>query len=212
MESVVPANVAQGEEISAKYELVGRGTYSASNEHIQNAIFGIDRTTPLELFEARNALRIAHIAAGDKYANSILAKADGQLKQAEDAYRQKQGKIAVESAARETAQTAEEARVMAVKQRAEDEAQAKAAAEKKAAEDREAQADDERQELHHHVQLPGRARPVPRAELLLRRSPRPGPEMGDQRIHAQRPQRVADPVPLQGHRAGTGAPDLPSLR
>src|SRR6266496_838962 len=140
MENVVPENVAQGEEISAKYELVGRGTYSASNEHIQNAIFGIDRTTPLELFEARNALRIAHIAAGDKYANSILAKADGQLKQAEDAYRQKQGKTAVESAARETAQTAEEARVMAVKQRAEDEAQAKSAAEKKAAEDREAKA------------------------------------------------------------------------
>src|SRR5215470_8746766 len=140
MESVVPENVAQGEEISAKYELVGRGTYSASNEHIQNAIFGIDRTTPLELFEARNALRIAHIAAGDKYANSILAKADGQLKAAEDAYRQKQGKTAVEAAARETEQTAEVARVMAVKQRAEDEAQAKAAADKKAAEDREAKA------------------------------------------------------------------------
>src|SRR6266568_6407702 len=101
MESIVPENVAQGEEIGAKYELVGRGTYSASNEHIQNAIFGIDRTTPLELFEARNALRIAHIAAGDKYANSILAKADGQLKQAEEAYRQKQGKTAVESGARE---------------------------------------------------------------------------------------------------------------
>ena len=140
MESVVPENVARGEEISAKYELVGRGTYSASNERIQNAIFGIDRTTPLELFEARNALRIAHIAAGDKYANSILAKADTQLKQAEDAYRGKQGKTAVEAAARETEQTAEEARVMAVKQRAEDEAQAKAAAEKKLAEDREAKA------------------------------------------------------------------------
>jgi outer membrane protein OmpA-like peptidoglycan-associated protein len=119
---------------------VGRGTYSANNERIQNAIFGIDRTTPLQLFEARNALRIAHIAAGDKYANSILAKADGQLKQAEEAYRQKQGKTAVEAAARETAQTAEEARMMAVKQRAEDEAQAKAAAEKKAAEEREAKA------------------------------------------------------------------------
>lgn len=140
MENVVPENVAQGEEISAKYELVGRGTYSSSNEHIQNAIFGIDRTTPLQLFEARNAIRIAHIAAGEKYATSILAKADEQLKQAEDAYRQKQGKAAVESAARETAQTAEEARMMAVKQRAEDEAQAKASAEKKAAEDREAKA------------------------------------------------------------------------
>src|SRR5207249_300487 len=123
-----------------KYELLGRGTYSATNEHIRNAIFGIDRTTPLELFEARNAVRIAHIAAQEKYASSILAKADQQLTQAESAYRQKQGKPAIESAARETTQTAEEARVMAVKQKAEDEAQAQAAAEKKAAEGREATA------------------------------------------------------------------------
>ena len=140
LESVVPANIAQGENIEAKYELLGRGTYSAANERIQNAIFGIDRSTPLELFEARNAVRIAHIAAGDKYATSILAKADQQLMQAETTYRQKQGKPAIESAARETTQTAEEARVMAVKQRAEDEAQAKAAADKLAAEQREAQA------------------------------------------------------------------------
>ena len=140
MESVIPENMAREEEISAKYELVGRGTYSATNEHIQNAIFGIDRSTPMQLFEARNAVRIAHIAAGDKYASSILAKADQQLKQAEDAYRQKQGKPAIESAARETTQTAEEARTMAVKQKAEDEAQAQAAADKKAAEDRELKA------------------------------------------------------------------------
>lgn len=140
LESVVPENVAQGENIEAKYELLGRGTYSAANERIQNAIFGIDRSTPLELFEARNALRIAHIAAGEKYATSILSKADQQLMQAETAYRQKQGKTAIESAARETTQTAEEARVMAVKQRAEDEAQAKAAADKAAAEAREAKA------------------------------------------------------------------------
>jgi outer membrane protein OmpA-like peptidoglycan-associated protein len=132
--------MAREEEISAKYELLGRGTYSATNERIQNAIFGIDRSTPMQLFEARNAVRIAHIAAGDKYASSILAKADQQLKQAEDAYRQKQGKPAIESAARETTQTAEEARTMAVKQKAEDEAQAQAAADKKAAEDRELKA------------------------------------------------------------------------
>jgi outer membrane protein OmpA-like peptidoglycan-associated protein len=137
---VIPENMAREEEISAKYELLGRGTYSASNERIQNAIFGIDRTTPMQLFEARNAVRIAHIAAGDKYASSILTKADQQLKQAEDAYRQKQGKPAIESAARETTQTAEEARTMAVKQKAEDEAQAQAAAQKKAAEDRELKA------------------------------------------------------------------------
>jgi outer membrane protein OmpA-like peptidoglycan-associated protein len=140
LESLLPAGASQGEEISAKYDLVGRGTYSSTNEHIQDAIFGIDRTTPLALFEARNAVRIAHIAAGDKYRTSILDKADQQLKQAEQAYRQKQSKAAVESAARETEQTAEEARVMAVKQKAEDEAQANSAAEKKAAEAREAKA------------------------------------------------------------------------
>ena len=140
MESVVPPGMAQGENIEAKYELLGRGTYSAANERIQNAIFGIDRSTPMQLFEARNAVRIAHIAAGDKYATSILAKADAKLAQAETGYRQKQGKSAVEAAARETTQTAEEARDMAVKQRAEDEAQARAAAEKAAAEAREAKA------------------------------------------------------------------------
>ncbi|HZQ20886.1 MAG TPA: OmpA family protein [Terriglobales bacterium] len=136
MEGAVP----QGEEISAKFDLVGKGTYSSTNAHIQDAIFGIDRSTPMELFEARNAVRIAHIAAGDKYATSILAKADKQLSDAEDTFRHKQGKTAIDSAARETTQTAEEARVMAVKQKAEDEAQAKIAAEKKAAEEREAKA------------------------------------------------------------------------
>jgi outer membrane protein OmpA-like peptidoglycan-associated protein len=136
MEGAVP----DGEVIGAKFELVGKGTYSSTNEHIQNAIFGIDRSTPMELFEARNAVRIAHIAAGDKYATSILAKADKQLAQAEETHRNKQGKTAVDSAARETSQTAEEARIMAVKQKAEDEANARIAAEKRAAEDREAQA------------------------------------------------------------------------
>ncbi|HXU16957.1 MAG TPA: OmpA family protein [Terriglobales bacterium] len=139
-ESIAPEGMAQGENIETRYELLGRGTYSAANQKIQNAIFGIDRTTPMQLFEARNAVRIAHIAAGEKYAGSILSKADQLLMQAETAYRQKQGKSVIESAARDTTQTAEEARVMAVKQRAEDEAQAKAAAEKNAAEAREAQA------------------------------------------------------------------------
>jgi outer membrane protein OmpA-like peptidoglycan-associated protein len=139
-ESIAPEGMAQGENIETRYELLGRGTYSAANQKIQNAIFGIDRTTPMQLFEARNAVRIAHIAAGEKYSGSILSKADQLLMQAETAYRQKQGKSVTESAARETTQTAEEARVMAIKQRAEDEAQAKAAAEKNAAEAREAQA------------------------------------------------------------------------
>ena len=132
---------AATEDIDAKYELVTRGTYSSTNAHIQDAIFGIDSKTPLELFEARNAVRIAHIAAADKYAASIISKAGQQLMHAEDLYRQKQNKAAVEAAAKEATETAEEARMMAVKQKAEDEAQAAAAArEAKARADADAEA------------------------------------------------------------------------
>jgi outer membrane protein OmpA-like peptidoglycan-associated protein len=130
-----------GENIDAKYELVTRGTYSSTNTHIQDAIFGIDPKTPLELFEARNAVRIAMIAAGEKYASAILPKAKQQLMHAEDLYRQKQKKETVGVAAKEATETAEEARLMAVKQKAEDEAQAAAAArEAKARADADAEA------------------------------------------------------------------------
>ena len=141
MENMVGATtVGRQENIEAKYELLGRGTYASTNTKIQDAIFGIDRKTPRVLFEARNAVRIANLAAADKYAPSILSSATQQLRKAEEAYVQKRDKSTVETLARETVSTAEEARVMAVKQKAEEEAQAKAAADKKAAEDREAKA------------------------------------------------------------------------
>ena len=140
MESA-PLNGAGGEKIEAKYDLVSRGTYSSTNTHIQDAIFGIDSKTPLELFEARNALRIARIAAADKYAAFIISKASQQLMHAEEVYRQKSNKAAIEAAAKEATETAEEARLMAVKQKAEDEAQAAAAArEAKARADADAEA------------------------------------------------------------------------
>lgn len=141
MENIVGATtVGRQENIDAKYELLGRGTYSATNTKIQDAIFGIDRKTPRVLFEARNAVRIASLAQADKYAPSIQAKAAQKLRDAEEAYVQKRDKSTIETLARDTVSTAEEARVMSVKQRAEEEAQAKAAADKKAAEDREAKA------------------------------------------------------------------------
>jgi len=139
LENVIPVN-SKVENIDAKYELLGRGVYSSSNTKIENAIFGIDRKTPLELFEARNAVRIAHIALADKYAPSIVAKAEQQLKTAEDVYHSGRDKRSVEAAAKEVVETAEEARVMSVKQKAEEDAQATVAAERRAALDREAKA------------------------------------------------------------------------
>src|SRR5216684_1081694 len=135
-----PTTLGKVENIDASFELLGRGIYSSSNTKIENAIFGIDRKTPLELFEARNAVRIARIALADKYAASTFAKAEQQLRNAEEVYGRKSDKKSVEAAAREAVGTAEEARVMAVKQKAEEDAQAKIAGEKRAAEEREARA------------------------------------------------------------------------
>jgi outer membrane protein OmpA-like peptidoglycan-associated protein len=128
------------ENIDAKYELLGRGVYSSSNTKIENAIFGVDRKAPLELFEARNAVRIARNAQADKYAASTLAKAEQQLLTAEDAYSKKRDKKGIVAASRNVVETAEEARVMAVKQAAEDQANAASLADKKAAAEREAKA------------------------------------------------------------------------
>lgn len=141
LENVIPADtLSKVENIDARYELLGRGVYSSSNTKIEGAIFGIDRKTPLELFEARNAVRIARIALADKYAASIMSKADQQLKGAEEVYHSGRDKKSVDAAAREVVETAEEARVMAVKQKAEEDAQATVAAEKRAALEREAKA------------------------------------------------------------------------
>jgi outer membrane protein OmpA-like peptidoglycan-associated protein len=127
------------EDVDATYELLGPGAYSSSNTKIDNAIFGIDRKTPLELFEARNAIRVAHNANADKYAPAAWAKAQQQLAAAEDTFRQKRDRKLIDSASKDATETAEEARVMAIKQKAEEE-QARIAAEKQAAEQREAQA------------------------------------------------------------------------
>jgi len=138
---------AGGTSIGATYELVPHGVYSSSNTKIENVIFGIDRKTPIELFEARNAVRIAKNANAGKYAATAIAKADRQLKEAEDAYGRKSDKKTVISMARDAVQTAEEARVISVKQKAEEDAQAQADADRRAAEERttKARADAEEQ-------------------------------------------------------------------
>jgi outer membrane protein OmpA-like peptidoglycan-associated protein len=176
--------VTGGEEISARYELVRSGTYSSANTRIENAIFGIDSRTPLALFEARNAVRIARVAQADRYAGPILAKAEQQLRLAEDAYRLKQPRSSVESAAREAAQTAEESRVMAVKQKVEEDAQAQAASEKRAAEDRAARA---RQEAEEHARARAEAESArAQAEAAKAEAQQAAEEAARQRAEAEK--------------------------
>jgi len=137
VENVIRADTKGREEaINVKYELLPRGLYAAQLEPLRDVVYGIDSKAPLDLFEARNAVRIARAAKAEQYASSTFAKAEQDLKQAEDYYRRKQGRTPIGTVAREAAQTAEEARVMSLKRQEEE----RIAKDKEAAAAREAQA------------------------------------------------------------------------
>ena len=130
------------EFINVKYEALPKGLYASQVEPIRDVVYGMDRHAPLELFEARNAVRIARSSKAEQYAASIFAKAQADLQQAEDYYRRKQGRTPIGTVAREAVQTAEEARVMSLKHQEEERAQR----ERDAAAAREAQANAQAEE------------------------------------------------------------------
>jgi outer membrane protein OmpA-like peptidoglycan-associated protein len=149
-ENVIRADTKGREEaINVKYELLPRGLYASQVEPLRDVVYGIDNKAPLDLFEARNAVRIARNAKAEQYASSTFAKAEQDLKQAEDYYRRKQGRTPIGTVAREAAQTAEEARVMSLKRQEEE----RIAKDKEAAAAREAQATAESESSKQEAEL-----------------------------------------------------------
>lgn len=134
MENVIRRDtLGKAEVIDAKYELLQRGSYTfdANRSTVRNAMG--DSKTPLYLWEARNALQIARWAGADKYAGESFQKAEAQLRQAEDYHTRKQTKP-TSMIAREAVQTADDARMIALR-RIEEE---RLANERRAAAEREA--------------------------------------------------------------------------
>ena len=124
------------EPVDVKFELISRDTYNSQVQPINSPVYEVSNKTPLDLLEARNAVRIAKDAGAGQYAAAELQKAQDLLNQAEDYYRRKQGGGPIGTVAREATQTAEEARVMSIKR----EQDAQVEQERKAAADQTAQA------------------------------------------------------------------------
>jgi outer membrane protein OmpA-like peptidoglycan-associated protein len=118
------------ETVDAKYELLQRGEYAKLSNPLGMTL---DSKTPLELYQARNAVMIAKGAKADKYAADIMAKAESSLKQAEEYQLRKREAKPTAMMARDAVQRAEDARAVAVKrieeERLENERQAAAARE-----------------------------------------------------------------------------------
>jgi outer membrane protein OmpA-like peptidoglycan-associated protein len=115
MENVIrPDTLGKVEQIEAKYELLTRGTYLMNTDPSRIAVRRLDRATPLELYEARNAVQLSGFAGADRYAPESFEKASRLLRQAEEARERKSGRRAITMTAREAAQTAEDARLIAI--------------------------------------------------------------------------------------------------
>jgi outer membrane protein OmpA-like peptidoglycan-associated protein len=159
------------EEISARYELLQRGEYVVKAPPAELKPIPLDRNTPLDLYEARNAIRIARWIGADRDANESFVKAEKLLQQAEAYKARKAGTKPVAMTAREAAQTAEDARLIALKRQEE----RRLEQERQAAANREAQANA----------LAARAKAQAESDARLRAQA----EM-DQRLEAERRARA----------------------
>jgi outer membrane protein OmpA-like peptidoglycan-associated protein len=136
MQNFVLEDKTQGvlEQVNAHYSLLPRGAYSetAGRHTVLNPITR-DERSPLELYEAINAVQIAEAAGAAKYAADTLATAKTNLQNAQDLDSHKGDHKQTITYAREAVQSAEDARIITIrKMKADDEA-----AEQKARQDAE---------------------------------------------------------------------------
>jgi outer membrane protein OmpA-like peptidoglycan-associated protein len=112
---VVLENVArksskeQVEYIDAKFSLLKRGQYNLNLDN--TAPLAMDDKTPFDVYQARNAVRIARAAGGTVYAPTAMDKAETNLKLSEAENGGTKLRI---REARESVQSSEDARLIAV--------------------------------------------------------------------------------------------------
>ncbi len=122
LENVIRPNKTEGilEKVNAQYSLLPRGMYAESTgAHTVAHPITRNERSPLELYEADNALRIAQDAGADKYAPDIMAKAALDLQNASelDANKHADRKMEITDA-REAVERAEDARITTLRKEA----------------------------------------------------------------------------------------------
>jgi outer membrane protein OmpA-like peptidoglycan-associated protein len=106
-------------EIDAKFDLLKRGQYVVNAVPADLKPFPLDEKTPLDLAQARNALRIADWSGAATSAADTYQKARMLLDQAETQQSKKASKKTISTTAREAVQVAEDARLLTLKRQEE---------------------------------------------------------------------------------------------
>ena len=124
MQNVVLNDKTNGvlEKVNAHYTLLPRGLYAQTDgaKTVSDPITR-DERSPLELYEAQNAVRIATATGADKYAADIMMEANQDLRNAMDIDRNKKGDRKMEiTFARQAVQRAEDARISTLRKQADE--------------------------------------------------------------------------------------------
>ena len=117
MENIIRNDtMGKWEVVNAKYELLPRGqyTYNTPTSQLHPVDLNSDKKSPLQVYEAINAVQIAKYARADQYAEDIYQQAEKLLNQAEDYQARKQWNSAIMTS-REAVQKAEDARTVSLR-------------------------------------------------------------------------------------------------
>jgi outer membrane protein OmpA-like peptidoglycan-associated protein len=128
------------EQVDAKFELLERGQYVINVNPAEVKPMRLGSKVPLELYEARNAVRIARWTGAEQYAPDTYLKAVQGLENAEGYLTGKAGSKPIGTVAREAVQMAEDARIITIKKMGEE----ALASERQAGAEREARAESGR--------------------------------------------------------------------
>ncbi len=119
LQNVILEDKTQGvlEKVNAHYSLLPRGLYAATDgsKTVADPITRNEKS-PLELFEAYNAFRIATLSGADRYAPDIMTQAKQDLRNAADLDSNKKGDRKLEiTYARQAVQRFEDARLVSLR-------------------------------------------------------------------------------------------------
>lgn len=170
MENIIRNDtLGKWEAVNAKYELLPRGQYEyhVPESELRPVDLNSSKKSPLEVYEAVNAVQIARYAKADQYASDTFQKASSLLTQAQDYQARKEWKPA-DMTAKEATQQAEDARTISLRRQQQialdterQEAAARQAAAQQAAQDAQARAQraaEQRAQAEQQAQLEAQQR------------------------------------------------------
>jgi outer membrane protein OmpA-like peptidoglycan-associated protein len=146
---ITPEIKADVHPIDARFEALNRGEYRVNLNPADLPSQTADerkQDKALELIEAENAIAIAKAADAKTYASDSLVKAQEYLNQAENAFRRDENSGAIATSANLAQQTAEDARLISIRKKQQEEMARKHAAEQHRIEQAKAEAEARRAE------------------------------------------------------------------